>query len=470
MSQKFRLTQQQVRNLTRYKTKGITVKNTKPRRWLRASATVAASALLATTLFGCGSTSPDGNAGGSVSQTDIDAALQKETTLTWWTWSDGNKPLADAFMKKYPKIKIDMVKLENPDAVVTKLQNAVKAGKGAPDIVPVEYQTLPQLNLGKALADLTPYGIDKYKDNFSASTWNAVNIGGKLVGLPLDSGPMVMIYNKVLFDKAGITEAPKTWDEYATASKKIHEADPKAYIANSGDAGFFTSMIWASGGQPFKTEGDKVTIDLQDAGTKKFADYWGTLLKADELSPVATWSDEWTKALTQDKLGSLLIGSWMISGMEDYGKDKWQVATMPSWDGTPATAENGGSSLAVTEQSANKEVGAALMQFAAEGEGRQIVEANGFPSSTATMTNPEWLAQTFPAYVGGQKVNEVGVAASKSVIPDWQYLPYQGYANNVFGDSVGKALGGKSDLNAGLVEWQTTLVDYGNAQGFSVNK
>ena len=446
------------------------MKTATPKRWLRFGAAATASVVLAGTLFGCSSANDAAGGGAAaVSQADIDAAVQKPTTLTWWTWSDGNQPLADAFMKKYPKIKIDMVKLENPDAVVTKLQNAVKAGKGAPDIVPVEYQTLPQLTLGKALADMTPYGIDKYKDDFTASTWNAVNVQGKLVGLPLDSGPMVMIYNKELFDKAGVTEAPKTWDEFAAASKKVHAADPKAYIANSGDAGFFTSMMWASGGQPFKSDGDKVTINLQDSGSKKFADYWGSLLQADELSPVATWSDEWTKALTQNKLGSLLIGSWMIGGMKDYGLGKWQVATMPTWDGKPATAENGGSSLAVTEQSANKAVGAALLQFAAEGEGRQIVEANGFPSSTAAMENSEWLNATFPAY-GDQKANQVGAAAAKSVVPGWQYLPFQGYANNVFGDSVGKALGAKTDLNAALTDWQKTLVDYGNSQGFSVNK
>ncbi|WP_104088840.1 sugar ABC transporter substrate-binding protein [Arthrobacter sp. GMC3] len=446
------------------------MKIAKNNRWLRFGAAATASVVLAGTLFGCGTGNDAGAGAGGTSQADIDAAVQKETTLTWWTWSDGNQPIADAFMKKYPKIKIDMVKLENPDAVVTKLQNAVKAGKGAPDIVPVEYQTLPQLTMGKALADMTPYGIDKYKDNFTASTWNAVNVGGKLVGLPLDSGPMVMIYNKDLFAKSGVTEAPKTWDDFAAASKKIHAADPEAYIANSGDAGFFTSMMWASGGQPFKSDGEKITINVQDAGSKKFASYWNTLLNASELSPVPTWSDEWTKALTQDKLGSLLIGSWMISGMKDYGLGKWQVAPMPSWDGKGATAENGGSSLAVTEQSTNKAVGAALLQFAAEGEGRDVINANGFPSNTAAMDDPTWLNMTFPAYAGDQKANQVGAAAAKAVVPGWQYLPYQGYANNVFADSVGKALGNKGDLNAALIDWQKTLVDYGNTQGFTVNK
>ena len=38
-------------------------------------------------------------------------------------------------------------------------------------------------------------------------------------------------------------------------------------------------------------------------------------------------------------------------------------------------------------------------------------------------------------------------AASK-VLKGWAYVPYQGYANCVFGDSVGKALPGKTDMAA----------------------
>ena len=56
-----------------------------------------------------------------------------------------------------------------------------------------------------------------------------MNVGGKLVGLPQDSGPMAMFYNKTLFDKYGIA-VPKTWDEYVAAAQKLHAADPNAYI------------------------------------------------------------------------------------------------------------------------------------------------------------------------------------------------------------------------------------------------
>lgn len=435
-------------------------------RWARFGAVVGAGALLVGALSGCSAAA----GGSSEGSTDLDAAVTVPTKLTWWTWSDSTQDLADAFTAKYPDITFDVVKLENPDAVVTKLQNAVKAGKGAPDLVPVEYQTLPQLTMGKALADLTPYGLDSFKDAFTASTWNSVNLQDKLVALPMDSGPMVMIYNKDLYAKSGVAAAPTTWDEWADASAKIHAADPEAYIANSGDAGFVTSMIWASGGQPFAVDGENVTINLQDEGSKKFADFWNSRLSNGELSPVATWSDEWTKALTQDKLGTLMMGSWMIGGMDDYGTaGKWAVAPMPSWDGQPASAENGGSALSVTDQSKNKAAAAAVLKYFADGDGRALLNENGFPSTTADLSNPEWLNKPFPAY-GGQPANQIGAASSESVVPGWQYLPYQGYANNVFSDSVGAALGAGTDLNAAFEEWQKTLVEYGNTQGFSVNK
>lgn len=442
------------------------MKRISTRRWERLGAAVGAGALLVGTLAGCGS----GTAGTDSGSTDTDAALAEDVTLTWWTWSDDTQVIADGVSEKFPNVTFDVVKLENPDAVVTKLQNAVKAGKGAPDLVPVEYQTLPQLTLGKALADLEGYGLGSYEDAFTASTWNAVNVQDKLVALPMDSGPMVMIYNKDMYDKAGVTAAPTTWDEFAAASAAIRAADPEAYIANSGDAGFFTSMIWASGGQPFRTDGEDVTIDLQDEGTKKFADFWGERLTAGELSGLATWSDEWSKALTQDKLGTLLMGSWMISGMDDYGPaGKWRVAPIPTWDGKAASAENGGSALAVTEQSTKKAAAAGVLKYLAEGEGRALLNTTGFPSTVDDLSAPEFLDHPFDAYAG-QPANEVGAASAESVVPGWQYLPYQGYANNVFGDSVGKALGSDGDLNAALLEWQDTLVAFGNEQGFSVNK
>ena len=53
--------------------------------------------------------------------------------------------------------------------------------------------------------------------------------------------------------------------------------------------------------------------------------------------------------------------------------------------------------------------------------------------------------------------------------PGLEYLPYQFYANSIYGDTVGQAYQSKSDLNTGLKAWQDALVKYGNQQGFTVN-
>ena len=37
----------------------------------------------------------------------------------------------------------------------TKLQNAIKAGSGGPDVAQIEYQALPQFSLPGSLVDLT---------------------------------------------------------------------------------------------------------------------------------------------------------------------------------------------------------------------------------------------------------------------------------------------------------------------------
>ena len=96
-----------------------------------------------------------------------------------------------------------------------------------------------------------------------------------------------------------------------------------------------------------------------------------------------------------------------------------------------------------------------------------FLESGGFPATTADLESEEFLAAA-PEYFGGQKINEVLVDASKNVPTGWQYLPYQVYANSIFGDTVGQSYVNASDLNEGLSTWQDQLVEYGNQQGFTL--
>lgn len=440
----------------------------------RIAIALAAVLVASGSLAGCASSSSGGGTGGG-SAADLDAALQKGGEITYWSWTPSAEAQVKAFEAKYPNVKVDYVNAGTNKDEYAKLQNAIKAGSGAPDVVQIEYYAFPQFALSESLLDLAPYGFADLEKDYSTGPWGSVDFDGKLYGLPQDSGPMALFDNKEVFDQYGI-DVPTTWDEYVAAAEKLHTADPTKYLtADTGDSGFTTSMIWQAGGTPFITKnGTDVTLDLQDAGSKKFADNWNRLLQKGLLSTTPSWSDEWFKGLGDGSIASLVIGAWMPGVLESSVKDgagKWRVAPIPTYDDTPANAENGGGGQAVTKQSKNPALAAAFLKWLNnDPESLKIfAESGGFPSTTAQLSDAAFLGQASD-YFGGQKINEVLTDGAKNVVNGWSYLPFQVYANSIFGDTVGQAYKTKGDLNEGLASWQKQLVDYGNAQGFSVNK
>jgi multiple sugar transport system substrate-binding protein len=401
------------------------------------------------------------------------AALQTPTTLTWWAWAPQDKQLATAFEKLYPKVKINLVNAGTGTTEYTKLQNAIKAGSGVPDVAQIEYYALPQFALGGSLTNLSSAGLGSDQSQFSTGVWDSVHSGGELVGLPQDTGPMALFYNKTIFDKYKLA-VPATWAQYVADAKKLHAANPKEYITNdTGDAGFTTSMIWAAGGHPYVTSGTKnVTIDLADAGTQKFVNMWSPLVSGGLVAPISSWSTQWYTGLSNGSIASLVTGGWMGVDLETgvtTGSGQWRVAPIPQWTaGASADSENGGSSDAVLSASKNQAAAAAFLQWVSTGQGAQLSASTGdFPASTAILNSASFVGQK-PAYFGGQAINQVLSQASSDVLTGWSYLPFQVYANSIFSNTVGQAYTGKSSLSAGLQAWQQQSATYGTQQGFSI--
>ena len=86
------------------------------------------------------------------------------------------------------------------------------------------------------------------------------------------------------------------------------------------------------------------------------------------------------------------------------------------------------------------------------------------------MDDPEFTDATVD-YFGDQKINQVLVDGAKNVLPGWQYLPFQVYANSIFNDAVGPAYSSKGATTVadGLTNWQSSCITYGNQQGFTVS-
>ncbi|MET7714907.1 sugar ABC transporter substrate-binding protein [Streptomyces sp. NPDC005407] len=443
---------------------------------IRRHALLLGAAALSVTLTATACSSSDKQDSGTAkpaSEADVQAALDAGGEITVWAWDPTLKKVVSDFEAKYPKVKVKLVNAGTGNEQYTALQNAIKAGSGVPDIAHVEYYALPQFALAKSLTDLNAFGANKLEGTFTPGPWGGVHAGGSGVyGLPMDSGPMALFYNKEVFDKHKI-KVPTTWSEYIAAAEKLHSADPKAYITNdTGDAGFTTSMIWQAGGKPYKVDGTDVGLNFSDPGTKKFTTAWQQLVSKKLLAPVTSWSDGWYKGLGDGTIATLVTGAWMPASLESgvkAGAGKWRVAPMPQWDsGAEATSENGGSSLVVTNASTNKKLAYAFLKYATVDEGAQSrVVAGAFPATTKQLNSPQFQNKK-PSYFGGQKINQVLAQSADQVVSGWSYLPFQVYANSIFNDTVGKAYVSGTTLQDGLKSWQDASIKYGQEQGFTV--
>jgi multiple sugar transport system substrate-binding protein len=443
-------------------------------RFLKVAAAASAAVLALAACGGSDDTSTDASGGAAtVTDADVQAALTKGGNLTVWAWEPTLKQVVTKFQETYPNVKVNLVNAGTGDKQYTALQNAVAAGSGVPDVAQIEYYALPQFALGKSLSSLAGYGADALKADFTPGPWTSVQSGGTVYGLPMDSGPMALYYNKEVFDKHRIA-VPKTWTEYLDAARKLHAADPKAYITNdTGDAGFTTSMIWQAGGKPYQVDGTNVTINFTDPGSTEFVKVWQTLISEKLLAPISSWSDQWFQGIGNGSIATLATGAWMPANFVSSapgGAGKWRVADLPQWQaGGTASAENGGSSLALMDKGpADKALAYGFLKYATDGDGVQIrVENGAFPATTKQIESPEFLADEFE-YFGGQKANEIFAKSAKGVVTGWSYLPFQVYANSVFNDTVGKAYVSSTPLADGLKAWQDQSAKYGTEQGFTV--
>ncbi|MDN6523285.1 MAG: extracellular solute-binding protein, partial [Bifidobacterium crudilactis] len=294
-------------------------------------------------LAACGGSGSDSSGSGS-----------GKTEVLVWAWDSTLSRTVAGFEKENPDITVKITNAGTNKDEYTALNNAMSAGKGAPDIAQIEYYALPEYVIRENVQELSDLGASGYKDFYTPGTWSSVNVNGGVYALPLDSGPMAFFYNKEVFDKAGVTELPTTWDEFYEAAKKIRATG--SYItSDSGDAGFFDSMTWQAGATPFSTSKDGKTVGINltsDAGVKKWTEFWQKMIDEDLIdTKTAGWTDDWNKGLNDGSIASLLTGAWMpynlLSGAPD-GSGKWRVAQMPTWEkGGTENSENGGSSLAI---------------------------------------------------------------------------------------------------------------------------
>ena len=451
-------------------------KNTTSGGPARLWAAVLTAAALCLALVGCGGDSGEDRDGDRAAKVDMSAELKKPASLTLWSWLPDIEDEVALFEKKYPNIKVKVVNAGQGADEYTKLRTALKAGRGAPDVAQIEFQYVPTFTITNDLLDLTPYGANDIKDDFVDWTWSQVAKDGKVYAIPWDTGPMGMLYRKDLFEQYDI-EVPKTWEEFAAAARKLHEADPDRYLTNlpPNDIGNIIGLMWQAGSRPFGVPGkDTVAINLTDEGAQRVADYWSPLIQEGVVSADPDFTDQWYQGLAKGRYATWLTAAWgpvFLQGTAKQTSGKWRAAPLPQWsEGESVSGNWGGSTLAVTAKTKNPAAAAALAMFLNhDPESTRMFASKQFlfPATKTLLEDPEFLGGTSEFY-GGQKVNEVFAQISETVPTDFEWNPFHDFVSSTSDETVGRAMTRKEDLGAALQSWEDAVVKHAEQQGFTV--
>ncbi|WP_025158140.1 ABC transporter substrate-binding protein [Leifsonia aquatica] len=425
-------------------------------------AIVGVAAATATVLTGC-SSSPSGSStsGGKV-------------TLSYVNWDGGMQAVVDEWNKANPDIQ---VKLTKPSGTGYTLYNKLitnnKAGTN-PDVTEVEYQALPALIANKVVIPIDEYVGDLSSD-FSKSTLAQVQFEGKTYGVPQNVCPMVFFYRKDIWDSLGLTP-PKTWDEYAADAAKIHAADPSKYIGNftAADPGWFAGLAQQAGANWWSASGDTWSVNINDAASKKVADYWSGLVDQGVVSPEPNWSAQWNTDMNNGTLVGWVGAQWAPNQLPSIAKDtagKWEAVALPAWTAGDTTVGIwGGETEAVTANSKHPAEAAKFVKWmnsSKEGVASLIKNVQVFPASLSNQSAPE--LQTPPPFMSNQPdYNTLMATVAKGVRTFDIWGPNANVTFDSYSNAFAAALQNKTALSAALDTMQSATVTDMKKIGFKV--
>ncbi|MFJ1968343.1 ABC transporter substrate-binding protein [Streptomyces sp. NPDC087903] len=121
-------------------------------------------------------------------------------------------------------------------------------------------------------ADLTPYVKDlKSYGTVQRQLRDIYTVDGKVYGIPRTGYSMGLIYNRALFEKAGLDpdRPPATWPELRAAAEKIAALGNGTvgyadYSAQNQGGWHFTAELYSQGGDVVSADGEKATVDTPE--------------------------------------------------------------------------------------------------------------------------------------------------------------------------------------------------------------
>ena len=378
--------------------------------------------------------------------------------LTWWTGqtSEAQKVaegLATEYTKLHPNVTIKAAPgAPTVDDLLTKL-SAGFAGGSYPDISYAFGNWAGDLGASGKTQDLTSYVQEPSFgwNEMPPAAREVATAKGKVIGVPALVDNLPVIYNKKMFDEAGLAY-PKddwSWEDFRATAKKLTNPAKNQYgtaysVSGSEDTTWHLwPLLWQNGGEIL--DGTKPTFN-SDAGVKALE----TLrqIAVDDKSMYLDQTDEkYGPLFNSGRVGMMISGPWSLLDLKTAKLD-YDVALLPGTNGDHTTVS--GPDLWVLFDHSDANRAGATRDFAkwltsAETDAKWNLAVGNLPLRTTEKDTPAFKKYT-EEYKGGQKFFD-NLANAKKARPT--VAGYEVLSRNV-GDAIAQVLQGKATAKEAL--------------------
>jgi multiple sugar transport system substrate-binding protein len=320
----------------------------------RAASGIAATAVLALTLAGCGSS------GGKVSTS---SSPDDGSQLTMWVRSatdQFSQRLVDAYNKNHKNhVKLTIIPNDN---YLTKV-GAAAGSRSLPDILASDVVYTPNYTKQGLFSDISSdVKALPFYSSIAKSHLDVASYQGKIFAVPHKLDSSVFFYNKDLFQKAGLdpNKPPANFAEILADAKKItalgHGVTGFDLAGSCGGCGVYTLFpyAWAAGEKVLSDDGKKV--ELNTPAFKAVFTLYKQLSdqKLVDSSDKAQDGSTWPANFLAGKVGMLPLGSPIVGDLLKQTKFQWGVTALMAPDGSGTSTFIGGDVAGISATSKHK--------------------------------------------------------------------------------------------------------------------
>ncbi|MEU4538090.1 extracellular solute-binding protein [Streptosporangium sp. NPDC023825] len=287
---------------------------------------------LSAALAACGTSGPAPAGGGASGGSGGNAANKASYWFLSTQPQEGVRTRAvERFNKANPNGQITFTAMQN-DAYKTKIKTAIGAGQAPTIIWGWGGGTLRTYVQAGQVEDLTPWFEQNpaVKDRLFASSFGAATIDGKIYAMPAETmQPIILFYNKKVFEKVGV-EPPESWGDIMALVPKFNAAGIAPF--SLGGQSRWTNMMWLEflfdrigGPEVFQAVFDAKKDAWSHPAAIEALTKMQELVKADGFikgfSSITADSNADQALLYTGKAAMMLHGGWTYGSMSTDGGD-----------------------------------------------------------------------------------------------------------------------------------------------------